>query len=295
MSRTSKNTVQGDEAPEKTKREIIVEEVKFLLGLITFLFVFLNFVFGHFKIPSESMQPTLEVGDHLYVNKLAYGVSRHSLMLGMHKLPFFKDGRLFSKLPERGDVAVFRNPRTGIILIKRVVGLPGDLIETKQGRLYINDVVIDRIREDEFFYREHRGGVMQVTEYTENLPGEEASHQIYERSDFYQYDNRGPYRIPEGNLFLMGHRATNGPFRRFNSTRQSTCHHHIGLTCKVFDDFWRVLRWYKTGLVIKPPPIFIAPPVQTYLPRQIRLSVTGKDDNIRFHTIALRTIYDRGI
>ena len=77
-------------APKKSMREAVVEELKFLVGLIAFIFVFFNFVFGHYKIPSESMQPTLEVGDHLYVSKFAYGFSKHSLILGMRKLPFLK-------------------------------------------------------------------------------------------------------------------------------------------------------------------------------------------------------------
>ena len=105
----------------------IWSEVKFFAGLISFMFVFLTFIWGHYKIPSESMLPTLEVGDHLYVSKFAYGFSRHSPPFGLHKLPFLKEGKIFSKLPERGDVVVFRNPKNDIVMIKRAVGLPGDL------------------------------------------------------------------------------------------------------------------------------------------------------------------------
>ena len=104
------------------------------------MFVFFTTVWGHYKIPSESMLPTLEVGDHVYVTKFAYGFSRHSLPFNMHKLPFLGEGQIFSRNPKRGDVVVFRNPRSKIVMIKRLVGLPGDKIQMRDGRLYINAV-----------------------------------------------------------------------------------------------------------------------------------------------------------
>ncbi len=205
----SKAKTDKEIEPKKSVREAVVEELKFLLGLIAFIFVFFNFVFGHYKIPSESMQPTLEVGDHLYVSKFAYGFSRHSLILGMRKLPFLKEGRIFGRMPERGDVIVFRNPKSELVMIKRLVGLPGDRIETKQGRLYINGELIERVLEDEFSYREHRGPVAQVAKYREQLPDEDAPHWIYERSDFDRLDTKGPYIIPADKFFFMGDNRDN--------------------------------------------------------------------------------------
>ncbi|PHR59129.1 MAG: signal peptidase I [Robiginitomaculum sp.] len=198
-----------EDGEKRSLGEAVIEEVKFLLGLMAFLFIFFNFVFGHFKIPSESMQPTLEVGDHLYVNKFAYGFSKHSLIMGMSNLPFLKDGRVFGKMPKRGDVAVFRNPKSGLVMIKRVVGLPGDEIETRAGRLYINGKIVDRILEAEFSYREHRGYVAQVARYREQVPGEKDPHWIYERSDFDRLDNRGVYIVPQEKLFFMGDNRDN--------------------------------------------------------------------------------------
>ena len=83
------------EPPEETKEKLsigqrIFAEIKFFAGLAVVMLAFLTFVWGHYKIPSESMQPTLEVGDHLYVSKFAYGYSRHSLPFNLHKLPFLK-------------------------------------------------------------------------------------------------------------------------------------------------------------------------------------------------------------
>lgn len=206
MSKKKKQK-QEDEEP-KSRRQVIVDEAKFFAGLAVFLLLFFNFVFGHFKIPSESMQPTLEVGDHLYVSKLTYGASRESLIWPFRKLPL-PDGRIFAKQPKRGDVIVFRNPKSGIIMIKRLVGLPGDKVQTEHGRLYVNDKLIDRTEQDTFSYREHRGLVQEVTKYKEQFEGEKKPHYIYERNDFYPLDNKGPFIIPEGKLFFMGDNRDN--------------------------------------------------------------------------------------
>ena len=102
---------------------------------------FRSFLFEPFNIPSGSMVPTLLVGDYLFVSKASYGYSRYSFPLGI--APF--GGRIFADMPERGDVAVFRQPTDpAVSFIKRVVGLPGDRIQVKGGLLHINDVTVDR-------------------------------------------------------------------------------------------------------------------------------------------------------
>ena len=209
MNDTPVTDGETPEAEKPTLGQRIIAEVKFFAGLAVVMLCFLTFVWGHYKIPSESMQPTLEVGDHLYVSKFAYGYSRHSLIFGMHKLPFLKDGRIFTRMPKRGDVVVFRNPHTGVVMIKRLVGLPGDKIQTIRGRLYLNDKLIERTPVETFYYREHRGMTQQVTEFSEQFPGEKQAHHIYERNDIGWLDNKGPFIVPEKQFFFMGDNRDN--------------------------------------------------------------------------------------
>src|ERR1700753_4451020 len=89
-----------------------------------------------FYIPSGSMEPTLQIGDALLGTKFAYGYSRWSLPYGLGPT---SEKRLFGKLPARGDIVIFRKPGdTNTILIKRVIGLPGDSLQMVHGRLIIN-------------------------------------------------------------------------------------------------------------------------------------------------------------
>lgn len=203
------------DAPEKVEtgklplRTRILAEVKFFAGLAVVMLTFLTFVWGHYKIPSESMQPTLEVGDHLYVSKFAYGYSRHSAPFNLHKLPFLKDGKIMSKLPKRGDVAVFRHPKSGIVMIKRVTGLPGDTIRMHRGRLFINDVLVPRESVDNYLYRQHRGGVVGVDVFNETLPDMEETHIIYEQTDGGNLDTTEEFLVPAEHVFFMGDNRDN--------------------------------------------------------------------------------------
>lgn len=109
-------------------------------GLIAI--IFRSFLFEPFNIPSGSMIPSLQVGDHLFVQKWSYGYSRFSFPFGSWNL---WDGRFFaSKEPEVGDVIVFRKPGGKVEYVKRLIGKSGDTIQMKQGRLYINDKIVER-------------------------------------------------------------------------------------------------------------------------------------------------------
>ncbi|PWE17590.1 signal peptidase I [Marinicauda salina] len=180
------------------------ETVRFFAGVAAVWFVLVTFVFAAFHIPSESMQPVLQVGDRVLVSKWAYGYSRHSLPLGLgYLLPDSWSGRILGSTPRRGDVIVVRDPDQGINLIKRVVGLPGDRIEVRAGRLYINDGAVPREPVDTVRYRDRSGQIVQAVVYEETLPNG-VEHAIYERSDSMPLDDVGPFTVPQNHLFLMG-------------------------------------------------------------------------------------------
>lgn len=194
-----------------------MSEGKFFAKLAVFIIAFLTLVWGHFKIPSESMQPTLEVGDHIYVSKYAYGYSKHSLPYLLHKLPL-PEGRIFSRLPKRGDVVVFRNHKTELVMIKRVVGLPGDKVQMRKGQLFLNDAPVGREKIEGRLYREHASPhrVKAVDVYTQRLSGSDESFVIYERDDTHLLDVTTAFIVPDDTLFFMGDNRDNSIDSRDN-------------------------------------------------------------------------------
>ena len=119
----------------KRSSSTLVENIKTIVYAGLIAIGIRTVAFEPFNIPSASMVPTLLVGDYLFVSKYSYGYSIHSLPLSP---PLFH-GRIFGKLPDRGDVAVFKLPRDNSTdYIKRIIGLPGDHIQVKSGQLYIN-------------------------------------------------------------------------------------------------------------------------------------------------------------
>ena len=208
-SKTDAKAASDAPVEKRSTAEWLWSEVKFFSKLGVFILAFITLIWGHFKIPSESMQPTLEVGDHLYVSKYAYGYSKHSLPYLLHRLPL-PEGRIFSRLPKRGDVVVFRNPKTDIIMIKRAVGLPGDKLQIRRGQLYVNGEVVTREKIDGRLYREHATQrVRSVDVYTQTLPEMDEGFIIYERDDSHPLDNTPVFIVPDESLFFMGDNRDN--------------------------------------------------------------------------------------
>ena len=182
------------------------ETIRVLIYAVVIALLVRTFAFEPFNIPSGSMIPTLLIGDYLFVSKYAYGYSRYSLPLGLPLIP----GRIFARLPERGDILVFKLPgdnRTDYI--KRVIGLPGDTVQVREGRLYINGEQVPR-RQIENYVPEHAPpGNLGIPQYIETLPNGRSYHVIEERGDNGPYDNTGIYQVPANHFFMMGDNRDN--------------------------------------------------------------------------------------
>lgn len=188
----------------ETKSSGLRETVRTLVYALLIALGVRTFLFEPFNIPSGSMKPTLLVGDYLFVSKFAYGYSRFSFPLG---LPLFS-GRIFERLPERGDVAVFKLPSDNKTdYIKRIVGLPGDRIQVTGGRLYVNGEPVGLEPKGEFL-DDGDGRTTAIAEFEEALPGG-VHHRIIEMSNTGFLDNTRVYEVPPGHVFAMGDNRDN--------------------------------------------------------------------------------------
>jgi signal peptidase I len=182
------------------KQEGFWETLRTVFYAIFVALVIRTFLFEPFNIPSGSMIPTLLVGDYLFVSKYSYGYSRHSFPFSF--MPF--SGRVMESAPKRGDVVVFKLPRDNKTdYIKRVIGLPGDTVRVQDGRLFINGVLVEREKVDDYVYRDTTGSLLRSLQYREILPGG-VSHLILEDGDNRRFDNTPEFKVPDGHYFMMG-------------------------------------------------------------------------------------------
>jgi signal peptidase I len=182
-----------------TEPSQIAETVKTIVWAAVIAVVIRTFAYEPFSIPSGSMIPTLLVGDYLFVSKTAYGYSKYSFPWGIVPVK----GRIWEDKPERGDVIVFRPPgEPQTDFIKRLIGLPGDTVQVREGLLYINGEPVKRQRIEDFVNQDN-GGIASP-QYIETLPGG-VSHRVIEtRGDQGDLDNTPIYVVPEGHYFMMG-------------------------------------------------------------------------------------------
>lgn len=170
------------------------------------------FFYQPFNIPSGSMKETLLIGDYLFVSKLSYGYSRFSFPFS----PNLFSGRIWGAEPKRGDVAVFKLPRDNSTdYIKRVIGLPGDEIQMKNGQLFINGKGVPKEPEGTFKTWED-GRERTIPVFQETLPNG-VKYQVLDSDPNGPYDNTGVYKVPPGHYFMMGDNRDNSTDSRVRS------------------------------------------------------------------------------
>jgi len=205
----------------------LMETVKTVVYALLLAGVIRTLFFQPFWIPSGSMKDTLLIGDFLFVNKMAYGYSQHSCPWSLCPIP----GRILASEPERGDVVVFRHPVNGSDFIKRLIGLPGDTVQMRNGLLFLNGEQVPLTPAGEFVETFERqgpvghmprcanapvglGGECVKPRFTETLPNG-AEHAVLNIETGGFGDDTPVFEVPEGHYFFMGDNRDNSQDSRF--------------------------------------------------------------------------------
>ncbi|MEM6411165.1 MAG: signal peptidase I [Pseudomonadota bacterium] len=207
MAETSPDSRGGDtdaqaSLMDKIKAEAM-EWARLLVVFVPALFLFTMILFEQRVIPSESMVPSLQVGDRVVVNKFAYGYSRHSVPWGVGRILPLGKGRIFASMPEAGDVAVFMHPHTNRVMIKRLIGMPGDRVEVRGPDIFVNGENIRGEFERDFRYRPKRETLARYTREYLNTVGD-TSFLSHEWNSTASTAPGEVFEVPDNHFFFVG-------------------------------------------------------------------------------------------
>ncbi len=190
---------------DEENEPVAVEYARSFFPIVLIVFLLRSFLAEPFRIPSESMMPTLLIGDFLLVNKFTYGI----------RIPIVNKKIIEINKPQRGDIVVFRYPKDPTVdYIKRLIGLPGDKVSYYNKKLFINDKPIEQMPSGVY------QGIGQGQNMTGSLLQDEdltgVKHQILVSNEVPSAE--GTYVIPEGNYFMMGDNRDNSNDSRYWGT-----------------------------------------------------------------------------
>jgi len=180
-------------------KSTIIENLKTLFFALIIAIIIRSLLLQPFYIPSSSMEPTLLVGDRLFVTKFSYGYSKHSFPFS----PPIMNNRIFFNEPKRGDIVVFKTPvdnRTDYI--KRLIGLPGDRIQFINSNLFLNnsEILKSKISKNETIFCGQNK--IDVFTFEEKLPNKKIFKTVYLKN--YSYQNSDVFIVPEDHYFFLG-------------------------------------------------------------------------------------------
>ena len=233
----------------KINKKFFYDNLTTIFYALIIAIIIRSLLFQPFYIPSSSMEPTLLVGDRLFVSKYTYGYSKHSFPFS----PEFSNSRFFFKEPKRGDVVVFKTPvdnRTDYI--KRLIGLPGDEIQFIDGDLYLNNNQVLKTKKNIKDLKINCGEqIINAIAFNEKLPNGHSYTAVYKKEGCFK--NSDKYIVPRNHYFLLGdNRDCSKDSRYLNSVGYVSKLNLVGKARIIFfstnkkkGNVFQIWKWFK--------------------------------------------------